>query len=74
MDLNKINTNIQLMVKLMYRTGLRVNELVNMKHKNVYTENNYASINGKGSRERKIIIGKDLSKEIKSYLVKRKNK
>ena len=42
MEDNKINPNVQLMIKLMYGTGLRVNELVNIKHKNVHTEYNYA--------------------------------
>ena len=45
----------------MYQTGIRVNELVNMKHKNLNLEKNYANIDGKGSRPRKIILGKDLS-------------
>jgi site-specific recombinase XerD len=39
---NNINDNIQLMIRLMYKTGLRVNELVNIKHKNVHTEFKYA--------------------------------
>lgn len=34
----------------MYRTGLRVNELVNVKHKNIFLEYNYARINGKGDK------------------------
>jgi site-specific recombinase XerD len=42
MEDNNINPNVQLMIKMMYETGLRVNELVNIKHKNFFTENNYA--------------------------------
>ena len=42
MEDNNINPNVQLMIKIMYETGLRVNELVNIKHKNVHTEYKYA--------------------------------
>jgi len=62
------------MIKLMYRTGLRVKELVNVKHKNIFYKYNYVKINGKGDKKRDLPIENDLGGEINSILGKRKNK
>ena len=43
-----------------------------MKHKNIDFDNDYALIEGKGSKVRKICLGGNISKGIKSYLLKRK--
>jgi len=50
-----------LILKVFYQTGIRVGELCDMKHKDINFDNHQALIKGKGSKVRKIILGKNLS-------------
>ncbi len=67
------------MLELMYGSGLRVSELVNLSINDIDLYNNTILINGKGSKERIVPLG-DYAKEYlnlylqnRSYLLKRKN-
>lgn len=49
------------MLEILYATGIRVSELVNLKIKNINLEDDYLKIMGKGSKERIVPI-EDISK------------
>ena len=46
------------MLELLYATGLRVSELVNLKFENINLQENFLIIRGKGDKERAIPFGK----------------
>lgn len=56
------------MIELMYATGLRVSELVNLEVSNVDMENGFVRCYGKGGKERIIPIGEVALKYLKIYL------
>lgn len=56
------------MVEVLYSSGLRVSELVNLKISNVYFDIGFLRVIGKGSKERLVPIGKDALKYLKIYM------
>lgn len=67
-------------LELMYGAGLRISEVIQLKSKNIYLEDNFIRVLGKGNRERVIPLGKKAkqsmkiySDEIRSKLVKEKD-
>lgn len=70
--LNSVNGKSKLMMKMLYSSGLRVSELVNLKANDLDLENSKGMVRkGKGSKDRQFFIFKDLSREVKDYLNKR---
>ena len=79
----KINTiydiRTKAMLEIMYSSGLRVSELVNLELSDIDMFNDTILINGKGSKERIVPIGEYSKKylndylEVRSELIKRKN-
>jgi len=70
-DLNtKLGLRDKAILELMYATGLRISELVNLKLENIYFEESFLRILGKGNKERIVPFGKVASKYIKEYLQK----
>ena len=79
----KINTIFDIrtkaMLEIMYSSGLRVSELVNLELSDIDTYNDTILINGKGSKERIVPIGEYSKKYLNDYLqvrnelIKRKN-
>jgi integrase/recombinase XerD len=64
----------KLIMSLLYSSGLRVSELVNLKPEDINFEEKIGKvISGKGSKDRMFIISADLAKDIKLYLKKRKD-
>ena len=67
------------MLEIMYSSGLRVSELVNLELSDIDMYNDTILINGKGSKERIVPIGEYSKKYLKEYLdvrtslIKRKN-
>ncbi|MFT4203881.1 MAG: site-specific tyrosine recombinase XerD [Chitinophagaceae bacterium] len=55
-------------VETMYSSGLRVSELVNLQISNLYFDEGFVRVIGKGDKERLIPIGSDAVKHIKIYL------
>ena len=55
------------MFELIYATGLRVSELVNLKISNLYIDAGYIKVLGKGDKERLIPIGRNAIKYINIY-------
>ena len=56
------------MLELMYSSGLRVSELVNLSLNDVDLENNFVRCIGKGSKERIVPIGEVASEYLKIYI------
>lgn len=56
------------MLELLYATGLRVSELVNLKVINVNIESGYVRTLGKGSRERIVPMGEKALNAVREYL------
>ena len=61
------------MLELLYATGLRVSELVNLKIQNLNLKHAYVRCFGKGSKERIVPIGK-IAKEVLSNYVEQRSK
>jgi integrase/recombinase XerC len=58
----------RLIIELLYSTGIRVSELVNIKIKDISTKENQIKILGKGNKERIVIFGNKAKEMIKIYL------
>jgi len=54
-------------LELMYATGLRISELINLNQGNIYIEENFLRVIGKGNKERVIPFGEKAKKSIKDY-------
>lgn len=57
------------MLELMYSTGLRVSELINLKMSNVDLETEIIRVFGKGSKERQIPLGDYAIGALKDYII-----
>ncbi|MFC1822764.1 site-specific tyrosine recombinase XerD [Thermodesulfobacteriota bacterium] len=57
------------MLELLYATGLRVSELVNLRMQNINLEAGYVRMVGKGSKERMVPMGAEAIGALKDYLV-----
>jgi len=55
------------MIETMYSCGLRVSELVNLKISNLYLDEGFVRVVGKGNKERLVPIGSKSIKEIELY-------
>lgn len=62
-----------LIIELLYSTGIRVSELVNIKIKDINFINKTIKIKGKGSKERIVLYGKICANIINDYLNKSRN-
>ena len=58
----------KLIIELLYSTGIRVSELVNIKIKDIKIKENQISILGKGNKERIVLFGEKAKEMIKIYL------
>jgi integrase/recombinase XerD len=56
------------MLEVLYSSGLRVSELVNLKIPNIYFDIGFLRVIGKGNKERLVPIGREAMKYLKSYL------
>ncbi|MBQ8193077.1 MAG: tyrosine recombinase XerD [Bacilli bacterium] len=61
------------MLELMYSSGLRVSELINLKLSDIDLNNNYVRCFGKGSKERIVPIGEIASNYLKIYIEEYRN-
>lgn len=68
-DSTPYNLRNQAMIELVYATGLRVSELVNLKLQNLHLTNKMISTIGKGGKERIIPINDYASKVLRKYLI-----
>lgn len=58
----------KLIIEVLYSTGIRVSELVNIKVKDIDFYNNQILILGKGNKERYVIFGNTLKDMLKEYI------
>ncbi len=56
------------MLEVLYASGLRVTELTTLKISNLYFEEGYITVIGKGNKERLVPIGNDAVKHVLFYL------
>lgn len=56
------------MLEVLYSSGLRVSELVDLKRSNIYFDIGFLRVIGKGNKERLVPIGRDAMKYLKIYL------
>ena len=64
----------KLILEILYSTGIRVSELVNIKLSDIDFSNNRILILGKGNKERFVLYGKVCSELLKEYLDKSRSK
>ncbi len=62
------------MLELMYASGLRVSELLNVKKGDIDLNQNIITIMGKGAKQRKVPFGEFASDYIRKYLTEVRNK
>lgn len=56
------------MLEVLYSSGLRVSELIELKRNNIYFDIGFLRVIGKGNKERLVPIGRDAMKHLKIYL------
>lgn len=61
------------MLEVLYSCGLRVSELITLKHSNVYFDEQFIIVKGKGDKQRLVPISPAAIREIRNYLVDRHN-
>lgn len=61
------------MLETLYSCGLRVTELIELKISNLYFDENFIKVIGKGDKERLVPISKKAINEIKNYFTKTRN-
>ena len=66
---NDIEIRDRAMVELLYATGVRVSELINIKFSNIDMNRNVVRVLGKGSKERLIPFGEQAHDSIAKYLL-----
>lgn len=71
---DKISIRNRAMLELLYATGLRVSELVNLKFSNVNVDECFVKILGKGGKERLVPFGQKAQTYLKRYLRVRNDK
>ena len=73
-DLNHVfGQRNKTIIEVLYGTGIRVSELVNLKLSNIFFKENILKVNGKGDKERFVPLGEIASNEIKTYINLRDN-
>ena len=70
---NKIGIRDNLILELLYSTGIRVSELVNIKVKDINFSDRRIKILGKGNKERYVIFGTICENKLNNYLKKSRN-
>ena len=59
------------MLEVLYSCGLRVSELISLRYSDVYFDEGFIRVEGKGSKQRLVPISETAIREIKNYLVDR---
>lgn len=67
------NQKHKLMVQLMYSSGLRVSELINLRINDIELDKNYGWVRGgKGNKDRLFIVANSLKSELKNFIGSKK--
>jgi integrase/recombinase XerD len=70
---NEMNIRNKAMLELLYATGLRVSELINLRFCDINLQDCFIRVLGKGSKERIVPFGQKAKNFIDIYLTKRKS-
>lgn len=70
---NKFGLRDRAILEILYASGLRVSELINLKLQDVYFEEGFLRIFGKGSKERIVPIGRSALKYLSKYIKESRN-
>jgi len=62
-----------LLLQILYQTGIRLSELINLKESQIDKSNSNIKVLGKGNKERIIPINKELLNDILNYIKKKNN-
>jgi len=62
------------MLEVLYSCGLRVSELVNLKFSDLFYDEGFVRVIGKGNKERLVPLSKSVEKEINTYINKMRSK
>lgn len=86
LDVNEINTLLEAIdhstpegtrnraiLEVLYSSGLRVSELINLRKSNLFLESGFLRIIGKGNKERLVPIGSEAIKYVNIYLSEVRN-
>lgn len=73
-DKNIIELRDKAMLEMLYATGMRISELVNLKEVNVDKNRQVVKVLGKGSKERLIPFGDEALDSLQKYLHKRNSR
>lgn len=65
---DKLGLRDKAMLETLYACGLRVSELINLKHSNIFFSEEIVRVLGKGSKERLVPIGSSAIKWINEYM------
>jgi integrase/recombinase XerD len=60
-------------IETLYGCGLRVSELINLKLTDIFAQEGFIRVSGKGDKERLVPIGRTALREIEQYLNKTRN-
>ena len=61
------------MLETLYSCGIRVTELTNLKYSNVYFDEQFIIVRGKGDKQRLVPISEKAIQDIRNYLIDRHN-
>ena len=61
------------MLEVLYSCGIRVTELINLKYSNIYFDELFIIVRGKGDKQRLVPISEKAIHEIRNYLIDRQN-
>ncbi len=64
-----INKRNKAMVELMYATGMRVSELINLNIEDVHINNEFIDVRGKGNKERIVPVNDIAIKALQDYII-----
>ena len=60
-------------LEVLYSCGIRVSELVNLKYSNIYFDDQFIIVRGKGDKQRLVPISEKAIQDIRNYLIDRRN-
>lgn len=61
-------TRNRAIIEVLYSSGLRVSELVNLRMNNIYFDIGFMRIRGKGNKERLVPVGREATKYLQIYI------
>ena len=72
-DQSATGIRLYTMIEILYATGIRISELVEMKLSSIYEDKNFLLVSGKGNKERLVPISKKTRETLDQYLIIRDN-